>query len=415
MSPPMSGSGRLQQTGASIMGGSRAGSERGSRPPSEAGYQGQHAHQASVPYMPQMPGMPQTPGGCSESSLPVSEDGAPAAPPSVSRTGRLYTDNVPTVDPYMEPTQNIPTLRKAMPFRTPGPPEGLPKAVWSDSVLHLGEDPWPHHAVPLFVFSGRDRPRPAYREEIRFTLKDDRYVSFGLRLRCGTGDRYMGGTIGLIHNPMRQEAMPGDEGQLATVIDIVVQPDNTVIVSAIGDLDFQVKQSWMPRGLRGLQLAFVDVERAKEKDEMPMLQTCLDEPGFGLFGRLVQEGGPPGLAEALSGSDGPFTAFIPTDAVLMEALGGGSIEDMLKVPYLQAVLACHICKGKVTFEAMYSGRTLQAVDGSVVVVTFKQWPRGSPHVNEIPAVHMDINCSNGVVHSLAGVMTPAPRPIKRGR
>ena len=103
-------------------------------------------------------------------------------------------------------------------------------------------------------------------------------MTFALRLRCGTGDHYMGGTVGLLHNPQREEvekfsstalgsvllkslcqALVGDEGQLATILDLVsglsmplwkikimkydgmsgkddsckvVQPDNSVIVFA---------------------------------------------------------------------------------------------------------------------------------------------------------------------------------------
>ena len=33
---------------------------------------------------------------------------------------------------------------------------------------------WPLHAVPVFVFGGVDRPRPSYREEVKFTLRHDK-------------------------------------------------------------------------------------------------------------------------------------------------------------------------------------------------------------------------------------------------
>jgi len=438
----------LRQTGANILGAGPPGYKESSRPPSGcsgasggayARQQGAGEHYArqsageqhgmqgageqpsnlevSMPYVPMMPG--QTAyinSGRSASSGQKSDVDPEYVPPSAGRTGRLYSENVPQLDPYLAPAQNIPTLQKAQTRRPRGPPEGVPKAVWTDSVLHLPEDePWPLHAIPLFVFSGKDRPRPQYREEIRFTLRNEKYVSFGLRLRCGTGDHYMGGTIGLLHNPERQEAIPGDVGQLATVTDLIVQRDNTVIVTAVGDLDFTVAQTWMPRGLRGLQLAFVDVQQGAGEATLSVLHTCLDEPGFGLFGQLLAQGGPPGLAEALSGADGPFTVFVPRDDALHMALGGGSIEDMLQHPYLQATLACHVVKGKIPFEALYSGRTLQGIDGTVLMVTFERWPRSGPRVNDIPAEHMDIFCRNGIVHSLVGVLTPAPRPSKRNR
>lgn len=87
---------------------------------------------------------------------------------------------------------------------------------------------------------------------------------------------------------------------------------------------------------------------------------------------------------------------------------------MLQIPYLQAILACHIVRGRIPFEAgvkvylhgfkpftlderqqdachlqaLYSGRTLKAIDGTVLMVTFLQWPRGGPCINEVPGGHM---------------------------
>jgi len=409
---------RLKQTGAAILAGSDA--LRPSSGASEVASQGgrgiAQASPTSPPYVPQMPG--DLPHGMesvrSGSSGPL-ENETDERPPSASKAGLLYTDKAPTLEPYTGPAQNIPVLRKVQQRRFKGPPEQVPKAIWSDSVAHLQpEEEWPLHAVPLFIFGGIDRPRPSFREEVKFTLRHDKYVTFALRLRCGTGDHYMGGTVGLLHNPQREEALVGDEGQLATILDLVVQPDNSVIVTAIGDLDCTVARTWMPRGLRGLQLAFVDVHRHQVPALQPILTTCHEEPGFALFGQLVAKA--PGfqeVAQALDGGDAPFTVFVPQDTELLSALGGGSLEEMLQVPYLQAVLACHIIRGKIPFEALYSGRTVKAIDGTVLMVTFMQWPRGGPCINEIPGGHMDIYCSNGIVHSIKGVLMPAPRSNQR--
>ncbi|CAJ1375016.1 unnamed protein product [Effrenium voratum] len=334
-SPGQTPSHRLRQTGASVLGG------EGSRPESGACRRSSgrvDASPAYAPYAPQMPGdlppgMTSVRSGSSNAEPDVDE-----RPPSASKSGLLYTDTAPSLENFSGPAQNVPVLRKVQQRRYRGPPEQIPKAVWSDSVAHLApEEEWPLHAVPLFIFGGVDRPRPAYREELKFTLRNDKYVSFALRLRCGTGDHYMGGTIGLLHNPERTEALAGDEGQLATILDLVVQPDNSVIVTAIGDLDFTVARTWMPRGLRGLQLAFVDVHRSKVPALQPLLRTCDEEPGFALFGQLVARAhGFEQVAEALNGADGPFTVFVPRDDQLFAALGGGSVEEMLQTPYLQA-------------------------------------------------------------------------------
>jgi len=337
---------RLRHTGASILSGtdsvrsSRTGSRAGDVEPEDMGYARQEnpgpAALERPPPMVPMPGgafpvldapwIPQMPGDMpfgmessrSGNSRPEAID---ERPPSASRSGLLYTDKAPNpMEPYQGPAQNVPVLQKVAPKRFRGPPEQVPKAVWTDSVAHLpGDEEWPLHAVPLFIFGGVDRPRPAYREEIKFTLRNDKYVSFALRLRCGTGDHYMGGTVGLMHSPDRQEALVGDKGQLATIIDLVVQPDNSVIVTALGDLDFVAARTWMPRGLRGLQLAFVDVHKTKTSPLQPILQTCNEEPGFGLFGQLLARAkGFEDVASALSGADGPFTVFVPRDMELMD-------------------------------------------------------------------------------------------------
>mmetsp|Transcript_26898 Transcript_26898/g.62464 ORF Transcript_26898/g.62464 Transcript_26898/m.62464 type:complete len:435 (+) Transcript_26898:29-1333(+) len=425
------GAHRLRHTGASILSGSdsiRSGSPYAQSV--QGGGSPDAAPERAVPSVP-MPGgalpsleapwIPQLPGDLpfgmesTRSGSSVQPEVFDERPPSASKSGLLYSNKAPSLEPYTGLAQNIPVLQKAAPKRFKGPPEQVPKAIWSDSVAHLPSDEeWPLHAVPLFIFGGIDRPRPAYREELKFTLRNDKYVSFALRLRCGTGDHYMGGTVGLMHSPERQEALVGDKGQLVTIIDLVVQPDNSVIVTAIGDLEFVVARTWMPRGLRGLQLAFVDVHKAAAPPLQPILQTCNEEPGFGLFGQLLaRAAGFEEVAAAMGGADGPFTVFVPRDPELMSCLGGGSLQEMLRTPQLPALLACHIVRGRVPFEALYTGRTLRAIDGTILMVTFTQWPRGGPCINEIPGDHMDIFCSNGVIHVIRGVLQPAPRPAQR--
>jgi len=287
----------------------------------------------------------------------------------------------------------------------PGPhPEAQPQAVWTDSIQHLGDDEWPVNAVPLFVFTGqRDRPRPGYREEIKFRLREDKYINFAIRLRCGGGDRYMGGSIGLMYSEERREVMPGEEGQLATILDIVVQLDNSIQVTCVGDLPFRVMRAWLPRGLRGLQMALVDVMKVAPRLQ-PILQTCESEPDMQLFAEVLK--GVPGMADLLSGP-GPFSVFVP-----MRRSFDLSAQELLANPRLESVVRCHISTTHVPLEAMYSGRPLQAIDGTLLIVSFGQWPRGDPMVNDIPIEHMDIQCSNGVIHLIDGVLTPKPA---RGR
>lgn len=387
---------RLQQTGAHIL--ARGASPAGSRPPSSAGSAagGRHSPASSA------------------SSPNLAQYEYPPAPPSASRTGRLYReDSCPQLDPFGRTAENLPGIKSVKMKRVAGRTEALPQCVWSDSVQHLGEDPWPAHAVPLFVFYGADRPRPAYREEVKFLVKEDKYVNFGLRLRCGGGDRYMGGSVGLVHSPDRREACPGQDGQLVTITDIIVNPDNTIIVHAVGDLPFRVQRAWMPRGLRGLQCAIVEVEPAAPRLET-ILDTCDQESGLRRFGRLLRAAAPAAAAR-LADPGEKFTVFVPTTNALNAALGGLRDEDLVGRPDVEAVLVAHIVPGRVACEALYNGRALTAIDGSSLIVSFKTWPRGDPRVNDLLVEHMDVMCANGVIHTIDGLLTPNPAPAGRGR
>jgi len=373
---------RLGLTGANILGG-------GSRPSSGVSGAGR---------APLVPATPASSIGY-EDQLHV--------PPSASRTGRLYSDNVPSLEPHMRPAENVPALRKSNPRRITGPPEAQPTAVWSDSCAHL-TDEWPAHAVPLFVFAGRDRPRPEHREKLRFVLNEEKYITYGIRLRCGGGDRYKGGTIGLIHSPNRGEALPGDVGQLATIVDIIAMPDNTLVVDAVGDLEFTVTKAWMPRGYRGLQLGHINAIPAANPIEA-IWPTLASEPDFTVFARLLKEGAPK-LAEALSipGAGRCFTVFAPTNRSFFEAFHGATEEDLLGMPDLEQLMCCHVVEGKLNCEAFFNGRTIRSVCGTVLETKFTRWPRGDPRVNDIAIEHMDISVSNGVIHSIAGVLTSKP-------
>jgi len=319
----------------------------------------------------------------------------------VARTGRLYGDSGPSLTPFTGTAQNLPSLKNVQMRKQGGRTEAAPKCVWSDGTAHLDEQ-WPAHAVPLFLFSGPDRPRPAYREEVRFTLRDEKYVNFGLRLKCGTGDRYMGGSVGLVHSADSSEALPGTQGQLAMITDIIVNPDNSVVVSVVGDLNFRVLQSWMPRGLRGMQLAFIDVEPPSVPIHQPIIETCAREPDLRTFARLASA--VESVVQTLAGG-GPFTAFLPTDAALRRTLGQDE-EQLLARPDLEALLRSHICFDRAVFDAMYAGRVFRALDGSTLVVTFTTWPKHGPRVNDVPIEKMDIQCSNGVIHTIVSPLLP---------
>eukprot|EP00928_Gymnodinium_smaydae_P079918 TRINITY_DN63745_c0_g1_i1.p2 TRINITY_DN63745_c0_g1~~TRINITY_DN63745_c0_g1_i1.p2 ORF type:complete len:442 (+),score=63.95 TRINITY_DN63745_c0_g1_i1:146-1471(+) len=385
--PSVRSSGGLRHTGALISGGSGIPQEQPLRPPS--------SNRSSARSL--------------ASSIEYNQvEHGPPNPPS-ARTGLMFSRSAPSLTPRGGQAEMVASMKNVHLRRRNAKPEGVPKAVWSDSNAHLDADAWPHHAIPLWVFHGKDRPRPGFKEEVRFTLREEKYINFCVRLHCGVGDHYNGGAVGLVYSPDRSEAVPGTEGQLITIIDVNVQPNNTVAITAVGDVHFKVKDSWMPRGMMGLQMAHIEASGQTEKLDN-VLETCATEPNMTLFAKLMAA--VPHIAEQLQ-SGGPFTVFVPTNDALANL--GLSEQEMLESPHLEYIVGCHICPGRVACEAMYSGRTLQALDGTILQVTFTRWPRGAPSVNEVPIEHMDINCTNGVIHSIVGMMNPAPAPSRRRR
>jgi uncharacterized surface protein with fasciclin (FAS1) repeats len=123
-----------------------------------------------------------------------------------------------------------------------------------------------------------------------------------------------------------------------------------------------------------------------------------------LFAEVVR--GVPEIAQILM-SPGPLSVFVPANRSF-----DLSAEEILSNPRLESVLRCHIVANHIPLEAMYSGRPIHAIDGTLHTVSFSHWPRGGPMVGDVPIDHMDIQCSNGIIHLISGVLAPAPA---RGR
>lgn len=334
-------------------------------------------------------------------------DLGPPPPPS-ARTGLMHSASAPSMEMRMSQAENVPAMKDVRTRRFNADPEPPPKKVWSDSCSHLPHaDPWPQHAVPLWVFTGTDRPRPAFKEQVRFRLTGDKYVNFATRLLNGKGDHYKGGTVGLVYSPDRLEATPGTEGQLVMVTDVTIMQDATAMVTCVGDLTFTVQHSWIPRGLNGLQLATITAKDAAPRSET-ITEALLAEPTMNVFGRMLAA--VPDLAETLD-RPGAYTMFAPTNEALY--MLGLSEEELVSRPDLASLVAAHFCPGKVTCQAMYSGRTLRSYDGTILQLAFARWPRAAPSVNDVPIEHMDIPCSNGVIHSLVGMLGSSPAPSRR--
>jgi uncharacterized surface protein with fasciclin (FAS1) repeats len=124
----------------------------------------------------------------------------------------------------------------------------------------------------------------------------------------------------------------------------------------------------------------------------------------GSFGTLVQAVQAAGLVETLKG-EGPFTVFAPTDEAFAK-LPAGTVEDLLKPENkekLTAILTYHVVPGRVMAAdvvGLESATTVNGADLSIEVAD------DTVMVDGAKVVQTDIECSNGVIHVIDGVMLP---------
>ena len=124
----------------------------------------------------------------------------------------------------------------------------------------------------------------------------------------------------------------------------------------------------------------------------------------GTFTTLVAAVTAAGLVETLKGA-GPFTLFAPTDDAFA-ALPAGTVEELVKPENkakLTAILLLHVVPGKVmaadvagqVMDPATAGGATVHVDGTNGVT-----------VDGAKVVTADIECTNGVIHVIDGVLLP---------
>jgi uncharacterized surface protein with fasciclin (FAS1) repeats len=110
------------------------------------------------------------------------------------------------------------------------------------------------------------------------------------------------------------------------------------------------------------------------------------------------------LGSTLGG--GEFTVFAPTDQAF-EKLGDeklGKLTEPEQRDLLRKVLTYHVVPGKLTAAEVLQRSFLTTVNGQRLDITLE---KGTPRVDRAAIVKTDIICSNGVVHLIDGVLTPA--------
>jgi len=111
------------------------------------------------------------------------------------------------------------------------------------------------------------------------------------------------------------------------------------------------------------------------------------------------------LVTSLSNA-GPFTVFAPTNAAF-DKLPAGTVEDLLKPEKKDAlidILQHHVYVGVLKAEQLQDGQSLGMVDGKNITIKIVN---GKPLINGKANIVASVPASNGIVHVIDEVLTPA--------
>lgn len=111
------------------------------------------------------------------------------------------------------------------------------------------------------------------------------------------------------------------------------------------------------------------------------------------------------LVTSLSNA-GPFTVFAPTNAAFGK-LPAGTVEDLLKPAKKDAlidILQHHVYVGVLKAEQLQDGQSLGMVDGKNITIKIVN---GKPLINGKANIVASVPASNGIVHVIDEVLTPA--------
>ncbi len=150
--------------------------------------------------------------------------------------------------------------------------------------------------------------------------------------------------------------------------------------------------------LAGGQSAVQDDESAKD-----IVKIAVASKDHSILVTAVQKAE---LVNALSNA-GPFTVFAPTNAAF-EKLPKGTVEELVKPENkakLQDILQYHVYVGNLSTTLMQDGQTLNQVNGGNI--TIQKAADGTITINGTAKLVASVQASNGWVHVIDGVLTPA--------
>jgi PGF-CTERM protein len=141
--------------------------------------------------------------------------------------------------------------------------------------------------------------------------------------------------------------------------------------------------------------------------EGPTLNIVETAAADGNFTTLVTALELTGLNETLSGT-GPFTVFAPTDGAF-DALPEGVLDALLAdLPELERVLLFHVLGGDYMAADLIPLPSIETVLGENVTLS---WDGTNLTVNDALVTVADVECTNGVIHVIDGVLIPSEPPV----
>ncbi|WP_226389684.1 fasciclin domain-containing protein [Penaeicola halotolerans] len=165
-------------------------------------------------------------------------------------------------------------------------------------------------------------------------------------------------------------------------------------------------------GMLMIAASFTFVACNDDDDVTPVDETIIgvasSNPNFSTLVAAIQQAG---LVETLQGA-GPFTVFAPTNAAFEAYLeaNGLTAAELLAADNLGDILTYHVLSGNVGSSALTNGGEATTVEGSTIYFSLGADNRFS--INGVaPISATDIAASNGTIHVIDYVITPATQNI----
>lgn len=119
------------------------------------------------------------------------------------------------------------------------------------------------------------------------------------------------------------------------------------------------------------------------------------------FSTLVEAITAADLVETLS-SVGPFTVFAPTNEAFKKLPEGALQALLVDTDTLKSVLTYHVVAGKVMSADVMKLTEATTIEGSMITIDTQSGVK----INKSNVISADIECSNGVIHSIDTVLMP---------